>query len=533
MENRQKIYFYIAGFALLVILTCMSILKENSLHSTYFDLGIYKNIFWKSNEDFSFSTFFFGHAMPIAYVETLIYKIFPNTLTLIFIQTLIICSSYFLLPNMEVLTRGIPVYIISISFCLYFPIWYNALFDFHIDHLSILFIFLFYYACYKDKFAFSALSAILTATIKEPYSLVTIFCGIYLIIRWKRINLGIFLIIFGSLYFYFTAIVIIPHFNTTNNSALAPDAYAWLGGSPLEIFLFIIKNPVYVFNVIVTNYGKVKYIITLFGALSFISFFGPLELIPAIPIILISILSKLENYYGIANHYTAGLIAPVIISFFAGYTRAEKLFSWLFFNFKFKINSKKVFAIGITICIITGNILLSPSPLSKTFWENKVWSYGYQSYFCSERDYKIKKALKEYIPEDKHIAVTTQNTINTNYISNRKYYFPFPVGAIEPYDTAEYTGIKNNEIKSKYVIIDIKRPWYIKDKGCNYKTNNEQQLEQEELKIIGLKETQGKLLWNGCASKAFRKEYFNTINIVLKNYYMIYAFDGFLILKAK
>lgn len=95
----------------------------------------------------------------------------------------------------------------------------------------------------------------------------------------------------------------------------------------------------------------------------------------------------------------------------------------------------------------------------------------------------IKKSIQTHIPSDLNIAVSAQNTLNWGYLAHRKYYFIFPFGVLQPHSvlkdsdrslagfwkfitTGEMTTAKTEEIWADYVVLDLKRPWFIGDKGC-------------------------------------------------------------------
>ena len=102
-------------------------------------------------------------------------------------------------------------------------------------------------------------------------------------------------------------------------------ALGWLGNSKQEIILFLITNPYSVLLEIVTNQEKVKYFLYILVALGFIPLLRPIILLPAIPILLISLLSNIPEHHAYNTHYTAGLIAPLIMAFSEGLPIARKL----------------------------------------------------------------------------------------------------------------------------------------------------------------------------------------------------------------
>jgi hypothetical protein len=87
----------------------------------------------------------------------------------------------------------------------------------------------------------------------------------------------------------------------------------------------------------------------------------------------------------------------------------------------------------------------------------------------------IKKALLEFIPSDPEVSVSVQNTLNWESMALRNCYLVFPQGLSRSsysndYDTCKFNieSEKGNSILVDYVVIDIKRPWFVLDHGCQW-----------------------------------------------------------------
>ena len=202
---------------------------------------------------------------------------------------------------------------------------------------------------FKKKWWLATVAAMALSLVKEPFALVTVFCGIYLCVRERRFGLGLITLFFGAIYFYVATRILIPNVTFEIRNALDAGAFSWLGRTHFEVLIFIFTHPVTILIEIFSNSGKIIYCLTLFGALVFVPFFSPLELIPAIPIFGISLLSRLDNYSGIGHHYTAGLIAPMIVAFAFGYPKAEGAFLMLTRRFVMDEKARKIFAWGIML----------------------------------------------------------------------------------------------------------------------------------------------------------------------------------------
>jgi len=214
------------------------------------------------------------------------------------------------------------------------------------------------------------------------------------------------------------------------------------------------------------------------------------------------------------------------------------------------------------------HVMISPSPLSRLFWTNKVWNYGYEAYFLSERMDMIKEAMKKYVPENSRISISTQNTLNWGYLAQRRYYFPYPLGVVEPalvFSLKDFrfwsimTGSQKEDLETEslvatyqpvfaeYVLIDFKRPWYVADQGCNWQVDKPLYLSRTELERFGIDKDLS-LKWAGCAEKIkvnwkgpsgriyhgnLKTVFLSLLEETFKMYKVVYENDGFMILKKR
>lgn len=509
-NTNDDLFSSVFFLALFGILSCLACFKYVALHSTYLDMGIFvstlNHVF--SGELWQVS---YLHVQPYLLLWSGLYSIFPAGFVPIVI--LIIQSGLLALPALWLYRLYGPFY--SFAYALYFPLWFNALFDFHIDHMAIMFLFGFFILAKKDHIKTAVFAALLIAFVKESFALQTAACGLFLLVEKKK-GPGIFLIVSGLLYFIFATYYLLPFFMSGGKGGLDFSGYSWMGDSTGEIIRFIVMKPHMVLWAIISDSKKIKFIICVFGALGFIPFLKPKYLIPALPILFISLISETESYYGIGHHYTAGLIAPLIMGFCEGNPVARKIWSRLRLSGHFYIPT--VF-LGILMC----HIVLSPSPISRLFWLPKVWSYHYSAYIPSDRDSMIKKAIVAHVPKTPEVFVITQNSLSWGHIMNRKYSFCFPYGVFEPLKSPDLTLIsysdfisylrnnklpliKNNSLQADYILLDLNRPWYIGDKGCDW-------------------------YYGECHNEEISEEFTTLVEKTKENYKIIYENDEFIILK--
>ena len=335
---------------------------------------------------------------------------------------------------------------------LYVPFWYCAVGDFHYDTISIPLIFQgIVYARNKSTFKLVTICILLLCT-KEIFSISVIGLCIYYLIYNKIVNIYVISIgIVAFLWFYVTTQLIIPSVSGERFNIINSDVFNWVIS---DLSLLNIKEAIFIKE-------KIVYICIIFASIAFVSLLDwKLLILMVLPILSISIIAKdMPVYYSYTNHYTAGIIAPVLFSTF-NYIKSN-------------INNRfhRITSNNLIYILILFHITFSDSPLSRFFWTDKIWGYGYKSYFIhnNERANLIDSAIAEVIPTDPSISVTVQNSINNSYLANRLYYLPFPEGFSYPHRVKKSLNIYDSdviEIYSDYLIMDNKGPKFLMEKGC-------------------------------------------------------------------
>jgi hypothetical protein len=137
----------------------------------------------------------------------------------------------------------------------------------------------------------------------------------------------------------------------------------------------------------------------------------------------------------------------------------------------------------------------------------------------------MKQAMLQYIPSDPDVSVTNQNTVNWYHLADRKVNLPFPVGVDVPHRVMDWsnrdlpglwqfvrTGVMPPTITharyADYVVLDLKRPWFIIDKGCDW-------------------------LYGACRNDEMAAKFLRMVVNTRERYSTVFERDGFMILKRK
>ncbi|MBF0555125.1 MAG: DUF2079 domain-containing protein [Nitrospirae bacterium] len=510
-KSRHSIYIFIA---LTLILASLAILKYASLHSTVFDLGVFLWIFYNISANGQWQLCFYGHVQP--FLIPLSYLLTPVPIIFFPYIILFLQSAFLSLPSIGLVRRY--GYAALAVFALYFPLWYNNLNDFHMDHLAIPLLFGFYFFTENKKIWLAVVCASLLAFVKEPFALQTIACGIYLLIVSRKILASAFLILFGIIYFYIALHYLIPYVALGEKGFLDLSAFSWMGHSIGDMLFFIIKHPLVITSEIFSNSAKIKYLIAIFGALCFIPLLRPVMLIPAIPVVGIALLSRHESHSSFGTHYTAGLMVPLVMAFIKGLPVAGSLWE------KIRL-PRKMFAPLIITGLIIGHVIFAPSFLYRYFYVPKIWERHFTAYIPSMRDAAIKEAILSHIPANHGITISTQNNINWSYLVYRHQIMVFPQGIMSAVNYVNPSGYSllnllhsivyrqfPHSLAEKqladYVVVDVKRPYFIIDEGCQW-------------------------FYGKCTDNKIEDIFLDLVRMTRERYDMIYEMDGFMIFKRK
>lgn len=557
-------------FALAVGATLLALVlaRYSALSSNVADLGFFSTNLVNIGTEWPRA--FYGHAQPLMFLWGDGYQALPADIApqmLLALQTLLLLGSVAAVwwefgawPGMAML--------------LYYPLWANALFDFHFDHLAVPLLTAFFIACERRKYGWAAVAAGALILVKEPFALQTAACGLYL--GWlafclrgqgggtRLFVMGMGLVLLGGAVFFALTNWLIPYFaDDSGRFALSSGAFSWLGYSLADTVWTLLSRPGTVLAEMFGVPGKLVYLTVIFGLLAFVPLLRPAALMVALPLLMIALLSRLDNYYSYANHYTAGVIVPAIVAFRDGLPVARRYFfvllGWMqrgmrccmgWMNSHFRGNHKlvvsgrrdgvagvqgrlgwsvgreqAVFSILLIAWLVTGHWALASSPISRLFWSDKVWSYSWQAYVPTERTAMMKQAMLDYIPADPEISVSTQNTVNWHHLAHRQVYLSFPMGIAEPQKVVDWSNRSweglwefmrtshkppavTHDRFADYVVLDLKRPYFLVDKGCEW-------------------------LYGECRDKAMEDKFLGWVAYTQRRYATIYEKDGFMILKRQ
>lgn len=284
------------------------------------DLGFFDQLLYLQSQGLSpISTIIEGvhligdHASFILYPLSLFYVIKPDIHWILFIQALALASG------------AIPIYLIAINnnlpsnlsktlaicYVLY-PALFNINFytEFRTETIAVPALLWAILAVEKNRFFWVTIAILVTLICKDTMSFTVIGFGFWLLFI-KRINYGLFYIFLGIVWFGIVVNYLIPSFRVgevTAGMTAGMTYYSSLGNSFSELIINIIKNPLILVKRALLPDTLFYYLLLMLPIILGLSIKKIPFLIPALPTLLLNILSDDNRVRDLIHHYSLPLI---------------------------------------------------------------------------------------------------------------------------------------------------------------------------------------------------------------------------------
>jgi uncharacterized membrane protein len=248
-----------------------------------------------------------------------------------------------------------------------------------------------------------ALCAIAAALCKEEVSFVVAGFGIWYAITRRRWFVAGTIVLVGVAWAAIATTVIIPHYNHGQSSDFYA-RYSEVGGSPGGLVKTGFTHPGRLAHAAFTT-RDLHYVLQLTWPLAFVCLLAPLVLVAALPEFAINVLSAVPTQTSIHFHYTAGMIAPLMVAAVLGARRLRR--------------PLLVATIAVVVALV-GNYRLGPIP----GWRHVPGGQRFQatSAHVTEHDEVAARALR-LIPRTAVVAAT--NSLGA-HLSARPRFLSFP-----------------------------------------------------------------------------------------------------------
>lgn len=399
------------------VYTSHSLHRHDSYNSHAFDLGIYTQItYLYSQAELPYSTLkhmilLADHFGPILAILSPIYRLFPNPITLLILQSLFVSLS------------GLPIYLIAcdklkkplisslitIAYLSSPGIFSAVYFDFHLATISVLPLSLILLTWHFQKWRLYWLTLILSLLFKEDIPIFILGLGIYQLFN-KQTRLGLATIIFAAFSFYLIKFQLMP-FLWPGTSLSYIDSSTLPITNPIDMAIITLTHPSIIPNTFFNSSIKTSTFEILFRQFGFLSLLDPLSWLTVIPYLFLRFSSNLTQLWTNNFHHNANLIPFLAVSAIMAIAR-------------FRLNLKAV-SLLLIFGILTGGL----NPYS-TFWtalqtsQQRLPQYNY-----------IQQALSTLPP---NAAISAQSPLVPR-LSNRVKIYLYP----EIYD-ADFIVLNSN-----------------------------------------------------------------------------------------
>lgn len=321
-SSRNEKILFASIIAYIVVLSTLTSLKHYCFRTLAFDFGIFVQIFWHSNHgNYMFTqprgtplhppSFLGVHFSPLLMALIPLYGLIPSPYLLLALQTtaLALPAYYIYKIGVEVTGRERLSLIYAIGYLLYPGTLWSNWYDFHLESFVPLFVSMAYYHYLRGaRFRLILSMILLLATFERAVFIVVAFI-IYVFVREAYMgrkrevrSLGsnaevnillISMLIISAIYFVGSERVM---------AGVWPEREEL---QPAMIFGRLSYEDILV---------KISYFAILSAPLAFLSFNSPLELLPALPYIILATTTGYRPYFTIPWQYPALISIPFFVS---------------------------------------------------------------------------------------------------------------------------------------------------------------------------------------------------------------------------
>jgi uncharacterized membrane protein len=430
-------------FIYLIIFITLALIKYFSYQTYAFDLGIFDQVMWNTLHGRLFESTIIGHNYlgdhftPALLFLTPFYALFPSPATLLVLQTVLLALGavpvYWLARDKLGKEAGV---VFAAVYLLFPSLQTINMFEFHPIALATTpLLFAFYYLD-KGSYKPGLLVLALAMLCQEEVSLVVVMFGIYLAVTKRKWPLAASLVSAGLTWFILTFLVIIPHIRGGPYGYL--DRYSYLGHSFSGIIATALTHPGLVAEHVFIK-DKLKYLAGLFGPAGFISLFS-LSIVLTLTPLAQNTISDYSYQYSLFFQYNATIIPFVMVSAILGTARLAS--SERIQRLWRRIGVKKLLLGYMLVAALVSNIMISPSPLSLSFY-SKSWDLGpitpyYKGSYVIDSHDRTLSRLERLIPP--HASLSAAPNL-VPHLSKRQTIYSFSYAS----DSMDYVIIDTKD----------------------------------------------------------------------------------------
>jgi uncharacterized membrane protein len=265
------------------------------------------------------------HFSPIIATVAPIYRIFPDAVTLLIVQGLLIAAS---VPSVWLFSRralGKPgAYLIAIAYALAWGLQSAMAADFHEVAFAVPLLAIAIERLDAGKLRAAIIAALLLLLVKEDFGLVVAVFGLIVGVRIHRWRLAGVIAVVGLVAAVVSYSVLIPAFG--GKVGYYWDYYAALGSGPTQAAWHVVRHPLSTLHLAITPYAKVRLLEWLFFPLGLLPL-GSSFVLLSLPLLAERLLSNNPNHWALAHQYSAPLVPILTLAAVDTVAKLRKLLS--------------------------------------------------------------------------------------------------------------------------------------------------------------------------------------------------------------
>src|SRR5437016_1222382 len=262
-----------------------------------------------------------AHVDPILVLFAPLWWLWPSPQLLLVAQALVVALGalpVFLLARKHLRSARAGLGF-ALAYLLYPATGWLTLNEFHPVALATSFLLFAFWYLDEDRLVPFALFAVAAAACKEEIALVVAGFGIWCALGRRRWAAGAVITAVAGVWAAIAIAVVIPHYNAGAESDFY-GRYSEVGGSAGGILKTTATHPLRVAEAAFSS-RDLHYLLQLVTPLAGLCLLAPLVLVAALPELALNLLSSTTTQTSIHFHYTAGLIAPLLIASIFGARR--------------------------------------------------------------------------------------------------------------------------------------------------------------------------------------------------------------------
>jgi uncharacterized membrane protein len=249
------------------------------------------------------------HFSPIIAAVAPVYRVFPDAVTLLIVQGLLLAAS---VPSVWLFSKRnlgrLAAYLIAVAYALAWGLQAAMAADFHEIAFAVPLLAIAIERLDGGRLRTAVIAALLLLLVKEDFGIVVAAFALVVGLRTQKWRLAGVLAVAGLATTVLADRVLIPAFG--GKSGYYWDYYAALGSGPLQAAWHVIRHPFSTFHLMVTPHAKVRLLEWLFIPLGLMPLGSPFVLL-VVPLLAERLLSNNPNHWTLTHQYSAPFV-PIL-----------------------------------------------------------------------------------------------------------------------------------------------------------------------------------------------------------------------------